>query len=93
MKEDKVLKKNPDVVTRQIDKETILVPIFRNSKDADYIYTLNPVASLVWDLVDGKRTLKQIKELILRKFDATPKEADREMAKFLKDLKVAKAIV
>lgn len=93
MNEKLVLRKNSDMVTRKIDKETILVPIFKTSVDMNCIYTFNKVASDVWDLIDGKRTLKQIKETILKKFDTTPKELDREMSKLLKDLKEIKAVI
>jgi methyltransferase-like protein len=92
MDEKLVLRKNPDVVTRQIEDETILVPIFKTSVDMNCIYTFNKIASYVWDLIDGKRTLKDIKEIVLKKFDTTPKEVDKEMSKFLKELKQIKAI-
>lgn len=93
MDEKLILRKNPDVVTRQIEDETILVPIFKSSVDMNCIYTFNKVASYVWSLIDGKRTLKDIKENILKKFDTTSKEADKEMSKLLKDLKEIKAVI
>jgi len=93
MREGKLLKKNPDMVGRMIDKETILVPVFRTSKEANFIYTLNPSASKIWDLIDGKKSLKDIKEIIVKKFDTTTKQVDKEMTKLLKDLKEIKAIV
>ena len=93
MQESKVLRKNADMVTRVIDDETILLPIYKTSKEINCIYTLNKVASRVWELIDGKKTLGEIKKIILKKFDTTPKEADKEMQKLLKDLKEIKAIV
>ena len=93
MKEDKILKKNSDMVSRMIDKETILVPVFRTSKEANFIYTLNPSASKLWDLIDDKRTIKNIKEVVVKKFDTTPKEAEKELSKTVKDLKEIKAII
>ena len=93
MEKKTVLHKNPDMVTRVIDDETILLPIYKTSDEINCIYTLNEVASKVWDLVDGKKTLAQIKREVLKKFDTTPEEVDREMQKFLKDLKQIKAII
>ena len=72
-----VLRKNKDMVTRVIDDETILLPIYKSSDDINCIYTLNKVASQVWELIDGKRTIAQIKKIILEKFDATPQEVDK----------------
>ncbi len=93
MPETKVLRKNQDMVSRVIDDETILLPIYKTSKEMDCIYTLNKVASQVWELIDGKRTLGEIKKQVLKKFDTNPKEVDKEIQKFLKDLKKIKAIV
>jgi len=93
MKETVVLRKNKDMVTRVIDDETILLPIYKTSEEINCIYTLNKIASRVWGLIDGKKTLKEINKIILKKFDTTPEEVDKEMTKLLKDLKEAKAIV
>ena len=93
MNDSAVLKKNPDFVTRIIEDETILIPIFKTSKEANYIYTLNKVAHEIWNLIDGKKSLAEIKKKVLKKFDTTSQEVDNEMKKFLKDLKGIKAIV
>jgi len=93
MQETKVLRKNKDMVTRVIDEETILLPIYKTSDEISCIYNLNKVASRVWELINGKRTLSEIKKMILKEFDTTPKEADKEMAGLLKDLKEIKAVV
>ena len=92
MESRKVLKKNPDMVSREIEGETILLPIYKTSKDINCIYTLNKVGGAVWNLIDGKKTLGDIKEIILEKFDTTSEEVDKEIAKFLKDLKEIKAV-
>lgn len=93
MQESKVLRKNKDMVTRVIDDETILLPLYKISKEINCIYTLNKVASRVWELIDGKRTPLEIKNKVLKEFDTTPQEVDKEMRKLLKDLKEIKAIV
>ena len=88
-----VFKKNPDFVMRVIEDETILIPIYKTSEEANYIYTLNKVGQKVWNLIDGKKTLGEIKKNILKKFDTTPEETEKELSRFLKDLKEIKAIV
>ena len=93
MEKSRVLRKNKDMVARVIDDETILLPIYRTSKEISCIYTLNKVASRVWELIDGKRTPLEIKNKVLKEFDTTPEEVDKEMQKFLKDLKEIKAVV
>ena len=92
MKDSLVLKKNPDVVSRTIEDETILMPVYRTSDEINCIYTLNAVAARIWELIDGKRSLKAIKNTLMKEFDVTDKEMDKELSKFLKDLKDIKAI-
>lgn len=92
MKKDMVLKKNPDIVARVIDDETILMPIYKTSDDINCIYTLNKSAAFIWDAIDGKRTINQIKEMISKEFDSKPEEIDKEIADLLKDLKEIKAV-
>jgi hypothetical protein len=88
-----VLRKNKNMVTRVIDDETILLPIYKSSDEINCIYTLNKVASRVWELMDGKKKLDEIKKQLLREFDATPGSIDKEMQVFLKDLKEIKAVI
>ena len=92
MREKVALRKNKDMVARDFEDETVLVPIFKTSKEADYIYTLNPSARRVWDLINGKRTTADIKKIILKEFDTTPEEVDKEMSKIVKDFKKIKAV-
>lgn len=87
-----VLKKNRDMVTRVIDDETILLPIYKSSDDINCIYSLNKVASKVWEVIDGKRTVAQIKAKLLKEFDATPEEMNKELRTFVKELKEIKAV-
>lgn len=87
------LKKNPNIVTREIGGETILLPIYKTSDEINCIYTLNQAASRVWKLIDGRRTLGAIKKKVLDEFSSTPQEIEREMGKLLKDLKEMKALL
>jgi len=92
MKDTAVLKKNPDIVSRTIEDETILMPIYKTSDEINCIYTLNDVAARIWELIDGKKNLSKIKKILSEEFDATEKELNKELDKFLKDLKEIKAI-
>ncbi|MBN1794896.1 MAG: PqqD family protein [Candidatus Omnitrophica bacterium] len=92
MKDSTVFDKNPDIVSRTIEDETILLPVYRTSEEINCLYTLNESAAAVWDLIDGRRSLGEIKEAMLRQFEATPEEIDKEMGILLKDLTEIKAI-
>lgn len=93
MKDNAILRKNPNVVSRVIGDETILLPIYKTSDEINCIYTLNKVASRLWEMLDGKRTILQIKAQALKEFSATPESVDKELGKFLKELNEIKAIV
>ena len=88
MKDGKIFKKNPKIVVRKIEDETILMPLYSTSEEIDCIYTLNEAAARIWELIDGKRALGKIKKIFLDEFDVT----EEELADFLKDLEEIRAI-
>ncbi len=93
MNRNAVWRKNPDMVTRVIERETILLPVYRTSEEIDAIYTLNESAAAVWELIDGKRTVRQIEAAILGQFNAITEEAQETLDELLKDLREIKAIL
>jgi hypothetical protein len=92
VKDTIILKKNPDIVSRTIEEETILMPLYKTSDEINCIYTLNDVAARIWELIDGRRNLAQIKKKLLEEFEASEKEMDKELNKFFEDLQKIKAI-
>jgi hypothetical protein len=83
---DKVYKKSDSIVSRKIADEFLLVPIKQNVGDLESIYTLNEVATRVWELIDGKKKVKEIKDKIVEEFEVTPQEAEKDLANLLKQL-------
>jgi len=92
MKETKVLKKNSNIVTRQIENETILLPLCRSSDEISYLYSFNQTAARFWELIDGKKTLREIKNIFLDEFDIGETFLTEQIEEFLKDLVLIKAI-
>ena len=93
MRDNVTLRKNPTVVTRVILDETILLPVYKSSTEINCIYTLNKVASRVWEMIDGKKNIAVIKKLVLKEFDTTPRESEKELEKLLGELKEIKAVI
>jgi hypothetical protein len=81
--------KDNDLVTRSIAGETIIVPIKNNVGDLDSIYTLNEVGTIIWQRIDGKKSISQIAEEIWTTYDVTPEEAKKDTLEFLNSLKEA----
>ncbi len=83
----KVYQKNSEIVTRKIDNEVILVPIKRKIRDVNAIYLLQDNTSKrIWELVDGKRNIGQIKDTICKEFDVNPSQAEEDIVNFIKEL-------
>lgn len=93
MNDNLVLKKNNEVVSREIEGEVILVPLYNSSKDMNYIYTLNETAARFWDLIDGKNTIGDIKATLLDEFEIEEDKLASQIGELVKDLKSVKAVV
>jgi hypothetical protein len=89
---DKVYKKSDSIVSRKIADEFLLVPIKQNVGDLESIYTLNEVATRVWELIDGKKKVKEIKDKMVEEFEVTPQEAEKDLANLFKQLLAVGAI-
>jgi len=88
-----VFRKNENFVFRQIDDETILVPIKDNLGDMGSIYNLNEVGAFVWKHLNGKASLADIKHMILEAFEVSENEASADLSDFLNQLKKIDAII
>jgi hypothetical protein len=89
---DQIYKKSDSVVFRKIGDECILVPIRQDVGDLDSIYTLNETAAMIWELIDGKTTVGEIKERLLLEYDVTASQAEEDLLEHLKQLETLKAI-
>jgi hypothetical protein len=71
----RVFRKSDELVKREVAGETILVPIRGTLATLQQIFVLNPVAAFIWEQLDGKRSLQEICEGVLARFDVTPAAA------------------
>jgi methyltransferase-like protein len=90
---DQVFEKNENFVFRQIDDETILVPIKDSLGDMGSIYNLNEVGAFIWEHFDGQKTIGDIKNRIINKFEISEKEAHQDLNEFVNQLKGIDAII
>jgi hypothetical protein len=89
---DLVYQKNQNFVFRQIDDETLLVPIKDKVGDLGAIYNLNTVAAFVWAHLNGKNTLEDIQRLITDEFEISDQTAERDLTYFIAQLKEIDAV-
>ena len=90
---DQVFQKNENFVFRQIDDETILVPIKNNVGDMGSIYNLNEVGAYIWEHLDGEKTLPDIKNKIAMEFEVSSETAEEHLMEFVDQLKEIEAIL
>ena len=79
-------------MARQIAGEYILVPIRQSAGEVESIYTLNEVGTRIWELLDGQRSLVQIRDLLVDEFEVSPKEAETDLLEFMQGLESVAAV-
>lgn len=85
-------KRNPDVVFRKVAGEFLLVPIKQKSADLQSIFTLNETGARSWELIDGKRKLKEVARLITKDFEVDFNKAATDLMELIEGLKKADLI-
>jgi len=89
---DRIFKKNENFVFRKIEDETILVPIKDNVGDMGSLYNLNEVAAFVWEQLNGKKSLRDIKNRLVEEYDIPAEEAGNDLSEYIAQLKEIDAI-
>ena len=85
-------RQDPSIVSRDIAGEMILVPIRQSVGDLESVYTLNETASFVWERLDGQRTLAEIKQELLTRFEVGEEEAEQDLLELVAQLESVGAV-
>jgi len=67
--------RDPNVVSREIAGEQILVPIRKQAADMAAIYVLNATGARIWQLLDGQRSLGDVQDALIQEYDVDPEAA------------------
>jgi coenzyme PQQ synthesis protein D (PqqD) len=78
--------RSDSVVSRVIAGETLIVPIRKGVGDLASIYSLNEVASSVWQAISSRRSKSEIVELIEQQFDGERSQIERDLEWFLREM-------
>jgi len=81
-----IFQKDPSIVSRRIADEMILVPIRRKVEEVECLYTLNEVGARIWDLLDGQRSLKAVRDALVAEFDVSEREAEEDLLTLIEQL-------
>jgi hypothetical protein len=83
---DKIFIRNQDIVSRKIAGELFLVPVKGKLADMEKIFTLTTVAEYIWDRLDGQRSLDDIRNDVVARFDVGEEQADSDIREFIAEL-------
>jgi len=83
---DTVYRHDENIVDRNIAGEVILVPIRNNVGDLESIYTLNETAARIWELLDGVRTLGEVRDAMVGEYEVGAGEAEADLLEVVEKL-------
>ncbi len=75
-------KRNERVTWRVLEGDCILLHL-----DSGIYYTLNDVGRFLWESFDGKKSLSEIRETILDRYDVTSEKVKGDLPELVEDLK------
>lgn len=78
--------RDQNMVFRKIADECVLVPIRQDVADLSKIYLLNEVGGRIWELLDGQRLVRDIRDLIAAEFEVSVSEAGTDVMGFFHQL-------
>ena len=78
--------RSDSVVSRVIAGETLIVPVRKGVGDLASIYSLNQVASSIWQAIAHPRSKDEIVELIEQEFEGERQQVDQDVDAFLVEM-------
>lgn len=87
-----VIKLNPNVAYKIIDKQAFLIFSDSNQGVSDKLFILNETGARILKLINNKRTMQAIKKIMIREFNVEQGEAEGEIEHFIKKLSHKKVL-
>ena len=84
---EEIYQHSDDVVVREIDGENLIIPITSGVGDMeDELYSLNESGKVIWDKLDGKKSLEQVAAEIGSEYDEAEEEIKNDVINFVAEL-------
>lgn len=80
------MRTNENYILREIDGESILIPIGEASEHLNGMIHLTPTAAFIWKEVDRANCLEEIIQKLMEKYEVTDEIARRDVYGFLSEL-------
>lgn len=81
-----VVARSSGLVSRSILDERLLVPIRGHLADLQCLYSLGGVGGFIWDQIDGRRDLGEIRDALVARYDAPEEELAEDLLEFVQVL-------
>ena len=81
-----VLFHSPDIVTKKTGNEYVLVPLTDNIADMNKLFTLNETGAVIWELIDGQRSVEEIIDEFTHEYDVDKETATRDIQSFIEKM-------
>ena len=81
------------MVSRKIADELILVPIKQDAGDLQCMYSLNGVASRIWELLDKPVTVAEMKAVLTQEYEVEEAQVKVDIVDFLEQMMDIGAVV
>jgi len=76
-----------DVVAREIEGEILIVPLISGIGDMeDELFTLNETGKIIWELLDGKKSLGELATELCAEFGALTGDIEEDIIGFVAEL-------
>jgi len=82
------LTQNPKTAYRTIHGEAVIVDLSTNM-----LYSLNPVATLIWEMSDGKTTVEDIVKKMEEEYEVERNVAEKDCRKFIQDFVIKRLLL
>ena len=76
-----------DVVARIIEGEIIIVPLVSGiGNTEDELYTLNATGQVIWEKLDGQKTLSEVAAMLASEYNSPLAEVEQDVLGFAAEL-------
>src|SRR4030081_1023447 len=86
MADEQLFVRSRTVVSRVVGGETLIVPIRGKVGDLASIYSFNETGSLVWKLLESRRTFAQLVVGVAHEYNMERSQVERDVKQFVEDM-------
>jgi methyltransferase-like protein len=81
-----IVSQSSSIVTRKTGNEYVLVPITNNIADMNSVYTLNETGAFIWEQIDGKRSVRDLIEVMITEYEIDKEAATEDVLSFIEEM-------